>query len=254
MKKNGYEIVLTGDRTIMSDYKGSLFLGFITCGPKTMIKPFFLFRFVVTDIESDKDGRVKAAPYGLRKIEGALLENGFTEEQVVTAKPKDLKKVIGPNTKIIGINTMDPLGRGPASSTFAGPGGLVNKDSYLAWKFRELVTNPLLRKYGSKIVVGGAGAWQLQRDVDARRELGIDVVFVGEAEKTVPEIFRKILNGEPVPEVVEEQLVEVNEMPKIHHAAIGGLVEIARGCGRGCDFCIPTMRKLRSTCRRRVTI
>ncbi len=241
----GYKIVLTSDRTLMSNYSGSLFIGFTTCGPKTMINPRLFFTFIAPKMKT-VNGRVKAAPYGLRKIEAALLSDGFTEEEVITVNPDDVKNYIGPETRVIGISAMDPLGQGPATNTFAGPGGLVKVDSYLAWKFKDLVED--IRSYAPhvKIVVGGSGAWQLKRESEVRRNLGINTVLIGESDLTAPQIFRQILEGDDVPEIVDEVLVPVDKIPRIRNAAIGGVVEITRGCGRGCDFCIPTMRKLRS--------
>ncbi|MHA1593519.1 MAG: B12-binding domain-containing radical SAM protein [Candidatus Baldrarchaeia archaeon] len=245
MVKNGYEIVLTAERCLMSDYHGALFLGFCACAPKNLWHPFLFFRFICPSGPVKRNGEAILAPYGLRKIEAALLDYGFSRDQVIVVHPEKLKKVVGPNTKIIGISSNDPLGKGPASTTFAGETGLVNEESYIAWKFRELVTNPYLKKWGAKIVVGGPGAWQLVPE-EPRRKLGIDVVVVGEGEKVVPPLFEKILNGESVPEVVEGEVVDASEMPIIRGGTVGGIVEVARGCGRGCKFCIPTLAKLRS--------
>ncbi|MHA1595449.1 MAG: B12-binding domain-containing radical SAM protein [Candidatus Baldrarchaeia archaeon] len=245
MRDNGYEIVLTAERCLMSDYNGAIFLGFCACGPKNMWPPFLFFRLICPPAPKKKNGEAILAPYGLRKIEAALLEYGFSRDQVIVAHPEKLKKVIGPNTKIVGISTNDPLGKGPASTTFSGETGLVNQESYNAWKFRELVTNPLLKKWEAKIVVGGPGAWQLVPD-ETRKRLGIDVVVVGEGENVVPPLFEKIINGEDVPEVVKGDVVEVSQMPIIRGGTVGGIVEIARGCGRGCRFCVPTLARLRS--------
>lgn len=243
--REGYKIVLTADRTLMSNYRGSLFIGFVTCGPKTMINPRLLFSIVAPKMK-ENNGHVKAAPYGLRKIEAALLSSGFSEEDIITVNPDEIQNYVGPQTRIVGVSAMDPLGQGPATNTFAGSGGLVKQDSYLAWKFRELITEIRRHAPHVKIVVGGAGTWQLKENAEVTRSLGIDVVMLGEADFTAPSVFSKILEGSEAPEIVEEQIVPVENIPKIHRAAIGGVVEITRGCGRGCDFCIPTMRKLRS--------
>jgi radical SAM superfamily enzyme YgiQ (UPF0313 family) len=185
------------------------------------------------------------APYGTRKIEAALLDYGFSEDQVIVAPPEHLHRVIGPDTRVVGITTTDPLGKGPASSTFSGSTGFVTEESYNAWKFRELLTNPILRKWGAKVVVGGAGAWQLEEEPEVAEKLGIDVLLVGEGDVEVGPLFKRIIDGESVPKVVYGSTVDVDEMPIIRRPSIGGIVEVARGCGRGCKFCIPTLQKLR---------
>ncbi len=243
--REGYKIVLTAERCLMSNYHNALFLGFTACGPKNLINPFFYFRFVCPPVPFYNNGIAKMAPYGLRKIEAALLDYGFDEDEVAVVVPDRIRKFVGPNTKIIGISSNDPLGLGPASTTFSGPLGLVNEESYTKWKFRELVTDPYLKKWGAKIVVGGPGAWQLE-DPGPRHELGIDFVVIGEGENVVPPLFEKIIQGENVPEVVYGDVVEVDDMHIIKNPTVCSLVEIARGCGRGCRFCVPTLRKLRS--------
>jgi radical SAM superfamily enzyme YgiQ (UPF0313 family) len=60
--------------------------------------------------KSDDEGRLKLAPYSLRKIEAALLEYGFDEKDVIVADPNKLDKVIDEQTKVIGLTVHDPLG------------------------------------------------------------------------------------------------------------------------------------------------
>ncbi|ADC64797.1 Radical SAM domain protein [Ferroglobus placidus DSM 10642] len=236
------KVILTAERSLMSDYNGALFLGFMSTGPTSMIPQRLFFRLIAPPVK-EENGRAKLAPYGTRKIEAALLENGFSEDEVKVVNPDKIEKHITKETKIVGVTTNDPLGLGPASSTFSGETGFVNQPSYNRVKFEELMRK--LRRFDVKVVVGGAGAWQLEEE-RIRRKYGIDVVVIGEGEKVVPELFRKIIEGEDVPEVVYGVAVPEDEIPKIRRAAIGGIVEIARGCGRGCKFCIPTMRRLRS--------
>ncbi|MGQ9788220.1 MAG: B12-binding domain-containing radical SAM protein [Candidatus Hadarchaeaceae archaeon] len=230
------EIVLTAEYSLMSDYRGSEFVGFAACAPR--IVPEWLYRLVVCPPTQHQNGRVKYAPAGTRKIESALLERGF---DVVVAHPEHLNKVVDGGTKVLGITSNDPLGMGPASSTFSG---LLGRETYSAIFFRRLVTDPIIKEMKLKTIVGGPGAWQLADD-SMRNELGIDCVVIGEGERTAVKIFEKALNGERLPGIVEGELVPVDEIPSIKHATINGLVEIARGCGRGCDFCVPTMRYYR---------
>lgn len=221
----------------MSNYHGALFLGFMACAPKNLIPPKMFFKFICPPVKTE-NGKAVIAPYGTRKIEAALLEKGFN---VAVIPPDKIEKYLK-NTKIVGITTNDPLGLGPASTTFSGKNGLIKEESYNVFCFRELVEK-IKEKSSAKIVVGGAGAWQLA-EKKVMDEFGIDLVVVGEGEDLVPELFKRILNGEDLKGIFYGGAVE--RIPIIKGATIGGLVEIARGCGRGCKFCQPTLQKLRS--------
>ncbi|MDK2876668.1 MAG: hypothetical protein PWQ22_1078 [Archaeoglobaceae archaeon] len=234
-------VLLTAERCLMSDYNGSLFLGFTACAPRSLFKPFLYFRLICPPVPVE-NGSAKIAPYGTRKIEATLLENGFKENEVKIVPPEKIRKSITEDTRVVGITTNDPLGLGPASTTFSGDKGLVKEESFNVWKFRELLDS--LKDTNVKIVVGGPGAWQLE-DRYIRKKLGIDVVVIGEGEAVVSDLFKKIVAGEEVPEVVYGEPVEPERIPTIRGASVGGIVEIARGCGRGCRFCMPTMRKFR---------
>jgi radical SAM superfamily enzyme YgiQ (UPF0313 family) len=237
----GYKIVLTADRTLMSEYNGGIFLGFSACVPMRLIPDGLYFSLFCPSVETNEDGSVKYAPCGTRKIEAALLNHGFKREDVIVAHPERLEKVVGSNTNVIGVTENDPLGMGPATSTFTQ---LFGGEAYMAVKFKELLNNPAIQRYKPKIVVGGAGAWQLE-DREIRNRLGIDCVVIGEGEKVVGSIFEKALNGEPLPEVVYGEVVPENDIPLIREPTIDGIIEIARGCGRGCDFCVPTLQRYR---------
>jgi radical SAM superfamily enzyme YgiQ (UPF0313 family) len=234
---SGYKVVLTADRTLMSEYGGHIFLGFSACIPKGLIPDWLYFSLFCPSVETNGDGSVACAPNGTRKIEAALLGHGFGREDVIVAHPDCLDKVIGPDTKVVGITENDPLGIGPATSIFTG---LFGGEAYMAIKLRELLNHPSIKRYRPKIVVGGAGAWQLL-DSQARRRLGIDCVVVGEGERTTPSLFMDVVNGGKLPEVVHGEPVPEQEIPVIAGPTVDGIVEIARGCGRGCDFCEPTL-------------
>jgi len=240
-RNSGFPIVLTADRTLMSEYGGGIFLGFSACVPRGLIPDRLYFSLLCPSVEVNEDGSVKYAPCGTRKIEAALLDNGFEREDVVVAHPEHLEKVIGPETKVIGVTENDPLGIGPATSTFTQ---LFGGEAYMAVKFREVLSHPSIRKYRPKSIVGGPGAWQL-KDEHIRRRLGIDCVVIGEGEKVAPGLFEKAVNDEPLPGVVYGETVEVDEIPVIKNPTVDGIVEIARGYGRGCAFCIPTLRRYR---------
>ncbi|WP_243680065.1 radical SAM protein [Vulcanisaeta souniana] len=93
------------------------------------------------------------------------------------------------------------------------------------------------------MVVGGPAGWQIT-DTGKQRELGVDVVYEGEFEEDGPQLFDKLIKGEPAPErFVAHRPVPVDIIPTIATPSIGGMVEVTRGgCGRGgCQFCTPTL-------------
>ena len=230
------EIVLTADRSLMSEYGGGIFMGFAACAPKLI--PEWLYKKLLCPPVPEEDGIAKFAPCGTRKMEAALLEQGF---DVAVAHPEHLHRIIGPETKAIGITANDPLGLGPASSTFSS---LVGRETYSAIFYRKLVTDPVLRNNGVKVIAGGPGAWQLAEE-RIMTKYGIDCVVVGEGEITAVEIFKRAVEGRELPRVVHGEVVPLDRIPNIRNPTICGLVEIARGCGKGCHFCIPTLQQLR---------
>ncbi|HML03135.1 MAG TPA: radical SAM protein [Candidatus Bathyarchaeia archaeon] len=236
-----YKIVLTTDRTLMSDYNGLIFLGFSACVPRGLIPDRLYFSLFCPSAKANKDGSAKYAPCGSRKIEATLLDKGLKREDVVVAHPDHLDKVVGPNTKVLAITETDPLGIGPATSTFTQ---VLGGEAYMAIKFRELLNNPAVRMYKPKIILGGPGAWQLE-DPEARKRLGVDCVVIGEGEKVAYDIIKKAFKGEQLPEVVHGETVNEDEIPCIKEPTVDGVVEIARGCGRGCAFCVPTLQRYR---------
>jgi len=237
----GYKIVVTADRTLMSEYNGLIFLGFSACIPEGLIPDRLYFSLFCPSTGVNKNGAVKYAPCGSRKIEAALLNNGFKREDVVVAHPDYLGRVVGPNTKVLAVTENDPRGKGPATSTF---GQLFGRESYMSIKFKELLSHPAVKMYKPKIIVGGPGAWQLE-DAEAREKLGIDCVVIGEGEKVVDALIKKAINGEPLPKIVHGDVAAEEQIPCIREPVVDGLVEIARGCGRGCAFCVPTLQNYR---------
>lgn len=238
-RSDGYAIILTTDRTLASDYNGSEFIGFGATFPK--ILPDFLYKSLFAPSIPHNDGVAKFGHCGSRKIEAALLEDGFSEEDIVLGHPDHLDKLIGPETEALGITTHDPLGLGPASTTFSN---FVNGEPYTSHYFKKLVENPLLQKYEIDVIVGGPGTWQLN-DKRIMEKYNVDSLVVGEGESVAAEIFGKAVNGEKLPKKTRGDVIEAEDIPKIKGPTINGLVEISRGCGRGCSFCNPTLLNLR---------
>jgi len=236
----GIPIVLTGSATDMSDFKLSPFRAFTGGFPTAIIPRFLLRKYWYPRVPKNGDGTAKYAPYGMRKIEAVLIKE-FGEQTVAVVHPSNLEKFVGPETKVIGISSMEPAGTGFVSRTYTSLVGFGG-EPVAAAEFRDLITKPFLRKWGAKIVLGGSGAWQIQK-AQLQQKYGIDCIVMGEGEKTALEIFRKAFNGEELPRIVETERPDPKEICRIVNPSIFGTVEITRGCGRGCKFCSPMMRR-----------
>lgn len=204
---------------------------------QTTTTPSPLIRWLLAPAVSSDGLRAHQAPLGLRRIEAALRRDGWARDEVAVATPEDLGRAIGPDTKVIGLSSGDPLGLGMNSNTMAGIAGGRSIPS--AW-FRQLarrVHSLRRRSPQARVVVGGPGAWQLAGDDAARAELGVDHVIVGYAESAVGDAFRRLAAAAAVPAVIEAEPVAGDAVPAILGPTVMGSVEVSRGCGLGCDFC-----------------
>jgi len=193
----GIPIVLTASRAEANEYENNPFTAFICTFPKKLSS--IALKKYLSQLENNPDGTAKRTIYGLRKIESLLID-AFGEENLVVTHYDSLEKFIGKNTKIVGISTMDPMGLAYVSTTYnslIGFGG----EALNAFEFEKVVKHPSILRYKPKIVVGGAGCWQIT-EAKKQKEFGIDVLFQGEAEEDIVEIFKKLLNGEQVPTYV----------------------------------------------------
>ncbi|MDH5447902.1 MAG: B12-binding domain-containing radical SAM protein [Candidatus Bathyarchaeota archaeon] len=239
-ESEGVLIVLTGSATDMSDFNLSPFRAFTGGFPTGIIPKRLLKKYWYPPVPNNKNGIARYAPYGMRKIEAVLIKE-FGAENVAVVHPNNLQKVVGPKTKVVGISSMEPAGTGFVSRTytsFVGFGG----EPIAAAEFRELMNKPILRKWGAKIILGGTGAWQIHK-AKLQKKYGIDCIVMGEGEKTALKIFHMALNGEELPLLVETESPDPEEIPCIIQPSIFGIVEVMRGCGRGCKFCSPTLRR-----------
>ncbi len=241
---SGVKIVLTASATEMSDFFNNPFIAFFAGFGKGPFPLSFMRKTVYPPVERKPDGRARFAPYGLRKVEAILLESGFTEKEVAVVHPDDLEDFIGPETRVVGISSMDPTGMGYVSKTYSsiiGGGEPMN-----AVEFQKLVNHTSIKRFKPKIIVGGFGAWQLERK-KVSDSYGIDCVLLGGRPEPIVNVFKKAVNGEALPRIIKADESISNwdynaKMPLSKHAAIHGAVEISKGCGRNCQFCTPTMQ------------
>ncbi len=236
-KKNGVKIVLASSRAEANEYDNNPFSAFICTFPKRLSG--YALREHLNHLATNDDGTAKRTIYGLRKVESMLI-NEFGEENVVCAHYDQLDKFIGKNTKIFGVSTMDPMGLAYVSTTYnslIGFGG----ESLNASEFEKLLMHPSIQKYKPKVIVGGQGSWQVS-EAGMQEKLGIDVLFQGEGENDLVNVFKKILKKEKVDSYFIAKKTSRQKVPLIKHGASYGMIEIMRGCGRGCHFCSPTNR------------
>ncbi|WP_456365176.1 B12-binding domain-containing radical SAM protein [Thermococcus sp.] len=237
-------VVLSTDETLTSTYRGIPLLDFLGCAPYGKL-PTWIYSLLDTQIP-DENGVLTQAPYGLRKVEAALLRDGFKREEVVVAHPRKVERFIGEDTKVVALHEMDPLCLGPVSMMFTDGGRWKN---YTRVKFEELVRriNHLRESRGLnfKLVVGGPGAWQLDFRPEVREELKVDHVVIGEVDHVAGDLFREIESGSADETIVVKDWPRVEQIPAIVAPSYDGLVEVMRGCGRGCRFCEPNLRVAR---------
>ncbi|MCX8173813.1 MAG: B12-binding domain-containing radical SAM protein [Thermoplasmata archaeon] len=242
-RTGGKKIVLTASAIEMSDFNLNAFIAFTGGFPSKIVPRDMLRKYWYPPTPFNPDGTAKFAPYGLRKVESLLIEE-FGEENVVTVYPTMLEHFVGENTRVVGITSMDPLGIGFVSRTYTGLVAVSGK-SMSAAEFEDLLANPVFSKYRVKKILGGSGAWQVHK-AGLQEKMGLDTIVMGEAEAEVVALFRKAVNGEPLPKLVTCKKPEPETIPLIKKPALYGFVEIMRGCGRGCAFCSPTMRQRHS--------
>ncbi len=289
------KIVLTSDRTLMSDYRGISLATFFGCAPaidpnrsksdfwykilKQQVTPKILFDFICNS-SPHINGVAKYAPYGLRKVEAGLLRDGFKREDVVVAHPDHIEKFIGPETEVIGTHEMDPLGMGPVTMTFTYGRKQMSYDEFYCRDLHRKI-DAAKKKNGSnaKVVVGGSGTWQYNYDPEKINEYGLYALLEGELGGIAPEIdghagrfFKFLINGDfenmdPFrkrsdfkvnikefkrgDKTLHGRFVnfwdrpDIDQIPDIVEPSMHGMIEVMRGCGRGCKFCDVTLRSLR---------
>ena len=245
---------------------------------KNQVTPRVLFDFICNPI-GHKNGIANFAPYGLRKLEASLLRDGYNPDDVVVAHPDYIEKFIGPETEVIGTYEMDPLGMGPVTMTFTFGRKTMSYDEFYN-RDLHLRINSAKNRNGSKakVIVGASGTWQYNYDPAKIEEYGIYGIVEGDLGGIGPELdgvgarfFDAVINGEldtSNPFKKSEFKVEIkefvksdrkyhgrffhysdeptiDEIPNIVNPSMHGMIEVMRGCGRGCKFCDVTLRPLR---------
>lgn len=240
------KIVLTASSTEASEFKHSVWQQMLSATiPFKYSKTFIDPASMVND--SWPDGRAKYVPNGLRMVETLLLRD-YDEEDVVVCYYENLEKFVGPETKVVAIHAHNPLGISYATDVYSKLGG-ENLMPLNAAEFLKIVRHPVLARYRPKIVVGGPGGWQLEK-AERLNEFNIDYLIDGEIERVFSDLFRRIISGDPslerIIKIPKAMQPTIDEIPVVRHRSTFGVVEITRGCGRGCQFCSPATKVGRS--------
>ncbi|MEM4776524.1 MAG: radical SAM protein [Pyrobaculum sp.] len=252
MPPRRFDVILTTDRSMMSNYHRKEFLGFGTTGPIFVDLPFglserfhsFLF---APRVKTDRLGRPREAPYGMRKIEAKLLDSGISAAVI---DPDHVAKYI-PHAKVLMLSHHDYFGLNPPSSTWGVIVGKEPMNAYFFKKFMERIA-PVVKeaksRNGLRIIVGGPAAWQWLYFPELVEKWGVDTIFDGEGEKLIVDLVKDAIAGRPIPRYIYvgvSEAPDLSEISVIKHPSINGMVEIGRGCPRGCAFCSVTLRAIR---------
>ena len=134
------KIVLTADRTLMTEYNGLTPLGHFACLPDKMV-PKFINRLLFPKLRND------LATYAIRRMESSLLDHGF---EVSILRPQEINKIKRIKPDVVGVSTVDPLTTKPhpwtLNNIFGGEKQLPNKSSTICFvKLIRLKKNKILK-------------------------------------------------------------------------------------------------------------
>ena len=236
------KILLTADKSLLNDFHLKQNLSQFFYGSGDLL-PSWVFKLLVRNPKIE-NGKVKFAPYPLRKIEAKIIDLGY---DVSTISHTQVPKLVQ-NAKILGIHTVNPLGK--AFNTYLR-NFLKEKNKKPKYFFNELIQNKYIKnakKNGLKIIIGGQGAWQFEHSPELIARYGIDCVIIGEGELVIDDIITRALNDEKLPMIVRvdnKQIPTLADISEIKYPSISGCIEIGRGCPRHCKFCEVTKRNLR---------
>lgn len=233
------KVVLTADRTLMTEYNGLSPLGHFACLPDRMV-PGFINRLLFPRL---RDG---LATYAIRRMESSLLDNGF---DVSVLCPQNVNKIKRIKPDVVGISTVDPLTTKPHPWTLnniLGGGKAVTEQEFYNLLCK---VNKIKEKQDFKIIIGGPGASEFDR-INKYHNL-IDTYVMGHGEGAIS-LFQKACDGEAIPKKYVSDVTNMEKLSIIKGAARFGHVQITQGCPRGCQFCAPTMLKWMSFPKERI--
>ena len=263
--------VLVSDTTLARNYRGVPLLDFLASAPTSAL-PKSIYAFLRGPPPADEHGRSAVAPYSVRKLEAALLKE-YSRDEVVVAHQDHLAEFIDDDTEVVGVTTMDPLGLGPLTMSYA-VFFETTAPAYVQMEFESLLARVNRARSGkrAKLVVGGPGVWEFTVHPDELKKNQVDFAFQGESDDILGDLFRYVAadGGEtteffrgfqtfdesfrkqwrPSAKFISryqfsKQFPKLEDIPEIVGPSTKGMTEVMRGCGIGCDFCEVTLRPLR---------
>ncbi|MFZ0232826.1 MAG: hypothetical protein WA211_10015 [Candidatus Acidiferrales bacterium] len=109
------------------------------------------------EVECNQDGTARYMPAGVRVLEKSLLRE-FTADEVVACFPDDLEKFVGPNTRVVGVSTHNPLGVTFAAGVYTSIYGSSKEplnSIYTRVMFNRIKSSPYRKNF--QVIVGGSG-------------------------------------------------------------------------------------------------
>lgn len=246
MSNRGKKIVLAASTSESSEYLNSTWRQMLL---GTLPSRYSRFPFYMIDVdwrnETHADGQAVAVPNGLRVVESILLEK-FAPEDIAVCHPDQLELFVGEDTRVVGVHAHNPLGITFATDVYVHFYGRKTEPINAA-EFRRLITHEAIKKHKQhlKIIVGGPGSWQIEKK-NLQDEWQIDCLVEGEAEDFILDLFERAVRGESLPRKIEGKSPKMEHIPTTKNRSTFGVVEVTRGCGRGCQFCSIALRKGRS--------
>jgi radical SAM superfamily enzyme YgiQ (UPF0313 family) len=237
----GVPIVLTAPLTESIDHAGFFIQMSLASIPAWMEwaidKKYPAWRDVPTT-----DGRAGTAPAGLRVLE-AVLAREFGAASVVLCYPAQLPQFIGESTRVVAVSTHNPLGTTFAAGVYASIFGSSREPINALYARRMFDTIRSCREqYRFAVILGGCGAWQIE-ETGTQALFGVDAVVSGRAESPeVVDLFRRALDGQPLPRRVDAHHTRDATQLVVPEARTSfGVIEMGTGCGRRCAFCQPDL-------------
>jgi radical SAM superfamily enzyme YgiQ (UPF0313 family) len=236
----GALIVLTAPLTEIVDHAGYFIQMALASLPPMMERVIDRQYPRWRELQRAADGSALYMPAGLRAVEAAL-GRVFSPADVVACNPGDLHRFIGPRTRAVGVSTHNPLGMTFAAGVYASIFGSSRQPInavYARRLFDDINANPYRSQF--KVIVGGAGGWQIT-ETHSGAAFGVDCVVEGRGESAdALALFRRAVEGSDLPPVAAvAHPTDVRELVVPEKRTTFGVVEMTTGCGRRCRFCLP---------------